>query len=81
MAARQPSELMVAADALAPGQADALVEQAIPALAALLRAHRQAQEASNGVRSDLAVHDGPDRLGGHRLGGGGPQRDGAAEEA
>ena len=23
----------------------------------------------------------PDRLGGHRLGGGGPQRDGAAEEA
>lgn len=48
MAARQPSELVVAADALASGQADALVEQAIPALAAMLRAHRQTQEVDGG---------------------------------
>lgn len=75
MAARQPSELMVAAESLAPGQADALVEQAIPALAALLRAHRRAQEERNGVRSGVGGGGGPDRLGGHRLGGGGPQRD------
>ena len=34
----------------------------------------------NGGRN-LGTHDGPDRLGGHRLGGGGPQGDRAAEEA
>ena len=35
----------------------------------------------NGVRSGVGCVGDPDRLGGHRLGGGGPQRDGAAKEA
>ena len=46
-------DLTVVADPLAPGQADALVEQVIPALAALLRAHRQAQEARDGGGLEL----------------------------
>lgn len=75
MAARQPSELMVAAESLAPGQADALVEQAIPALAALLRAHRQAQEASDGGGLELGGGNGAGALVDAGMDGGGQARD------
>jgi len=70
MAARQPSELMVAAESLAPGQADALVEQAIPALAALLRAHRRVKEVSDGGGLELGGGRGAGALGSARLDGG-----------
>jgi len=59
--------MVVVAEPVTPETGSALVAQAVPALAALLRAYRQMQEVKGGrsVGSDRDAADG----GGRRLGG------------
>jgi len=66
--------MTVVAEPLSPAQADALVGQAIPALAAMLRAHRETQEVDGGSEPSVGCGRGVAGSGGFGLDGAGHGR-------